>query len=78
MSLESLVPVSEEAISSMVLQPKQAIGKNIEIHTAQNGLPQLHGVSIAIVGVSEIRNAWQVPSRWHSIPKIILLLRPAF
>ena len=38
MSLESLVPVADEAISSMVLHPNQALGKNIEIHSQQNGL----------------------------------------
>ena len=58
MSLESLVPVSEEALSSMVLHPKQALGKNIEIHTEQHGFPELKDSSIAIVGVSEIRNSF--------------------
>ena len=58
MSLESLVPVSEEALSSMVLYPKQAMGKNIEIHSEKDGFPELKGSSIAIVGVSEIRNAF--------------------
>jgi hypothetical protein len=36
MSLESLVPVSEEAISSLLIQPNQVIGKNIDIFTEQN------------------------------------------
>ncbi|MGB1361975.1 MAG: formimidoylglutamase [Flavobacteriaceae bacterium] len=58
MNLESLVPVSEEALSSMVLHPKQALGKNIEIHTEQQGFPDLKNSSIAIVGISEIRNAF--------------------
>ncbi|MBL6693145.1 MAG: arginase family protein, partial [Flavobacteriaceae bacterium] len=58
MSLESLVPVSEDALSSMVLHPKQALGKNIEIHTEQQGFPELKDSSIAIVGVSEIRNSF--------------------
>ncbi len=58
MSLESLIPVSEEALSSMVLNPNQALGKNIEIHTAQQGLPELDGCSIGIVGLSEIRNSF--------------------
>ncbi len=39
MSLESLVPVSEEAISSTLIHPKQVIGKNIEIFTEQKGFP---------------------------------------
>lgn len=58
MSLESLVPVSEEALSSMVLHPKQALGKNIEIHTDQHGFPELKDCSVAIVGLLEIRNAF--------------------
>ena len=58
MSLESLVPVSEEVVSSMVLNPKQALGKNIEIHTDQLGFPELNDCSIAIVGLLEIRNSF--------------------
>ena len=58
MSLESLVPVSEEAFSSMVLHPRQVLGKNIEIHTEQEGFPELKGCSIALIGLSEIRNAF--------------------
>ena len=58
MSLESLVPVSEEVFSSMVLNPKQALGKNIEIHTDQLGFPELNDCSIAIVGLLEIRNSF--------------------
>ena len=58
MSLESLIPVSDEALSSMVLNPNQALGKNIEIHTAQKGLPELDDCSIGIVGLSEIRNSF--------------------
>ncbi|MEC9195275.1 MAG: formimidoylglutamase, partial [Bacteroidota bacterium] len=58
MSLESLVPVSDEVFSSMVLNPKQALGKNIEIHTDQLGFPELNDCSIAIVGLLEIRNSF--------------------
>ena len=58
MSLESLVPVSDEVISSMVLHPKQALGKNIQVHTEHQGFPELKDSSIAIIGVSEIRNAF--------------------
>ena len=64
MSLESLVPVSEEVLSSMVLHPKQALGKSIKIHTEQQGFPDLKGCSIAIVGLSEIRNAFFATSAY--------------
>jgi arginase family enzyme len=58
MSLESLIPVSEEAILSMVLHPKQALGRNIEIHTKQSGFPEIQGCKIAIIGLEETRNAF--------------------
>ena len=64
MSLESLVPVSEEALTSMVLHPKQALGKSIKIHTEQQGFPDLKGCSIAVVGLLEIRNAFFVTSEY--------------
>ena len=58
MSLESLIPVSEEAILSMVLHPKQALGSSIEIHTKQFGFPEIQGCKIAIIGLEETRNAF--------------------
>jgi len=58
MSLESLVPVSEEVLSSMILHPKQVLGKNILIHTEPHGFPDLKDCSIAIIGLSENRNAF--------------------
>ena len=66
MSLESLIPVSEEVLSSTVLNPKQALGKNIEIHTREKGFPSLKNGSIAIIGISEIRNAF-FPSSVYKI-----------
>ena len=66
MSLESLIPVSEEVLSSMILNPNQALGKNIEIHTKQKGFPSLKNTSIAIIGISEIRNAF-FPSSVYKI-----------
>lgn len=58
MSLESLVPVSVEALSSMILHPQQVLGKNIEIHTEENGFPELKACRVAIIGLSEIRNTF--------------------
>ena len=66
MSLESLVPVSEEAISSLLIQPNQVIGKNIRIFSEQNGFPELEGCSIAIIGVSEIRNTFFPTSQYKT------------
>ena len=65
MSLESLIPVSEEVLSSMVLNPNQVLGKNIEIHSAKQGFPELKGCSIAIVGLSEIRNAFFPTTKYN-------------
>ncbi len=65
MSLESLIPVSEEVLSSMVLNPNQVLGKNIEIHSAKLGFPELKGCSIAIVGLSEIRNAFFPTTKYN-------------
>lgn len=67
MSLESLVPVSEEAISSLLIQPNQVIGKNIRIFSEQNGFPELEGCSIAIIGVSEIRNTFFPTSQYKTL-----------
>ena len=67
MSLESLVPVSEEAISSLLIQPNQVIGKNTRIFSEQNGSPELEGCSIAIIGVSEIRNTFFPTSQYKTL-----------
>lgn len=67
MSLESLVPVSEEALTSMIIHPKQALGKNIIIHTEQGGFPDIKGCSLAIVGISEIRNAFFATSEYKLV-----------
>ena len=66
MSLELLVPVSEEAISSLLIQPNQVIGKNIRIFSEQNGFPELKGCSIAIIGASEIRNTFFPTSQYKT------------
>ena len=41
MSLDSLIPVSEEVLSSLSFLPRQVIGKNIKIHTKKSGLPEI-------------------------------------
>ena len=58
MSLDSLIPVSEEVLSSLSFLPRQIIGKNIKIHTEKSGLPEIEGTKIAIIGIEEIRNSF--------------------
>jgi len=80
MSLESLVPVSEEVLSSMVLHPKQVLGKNILIHTEPHGFPDLKDCSIAIIGLSENRNAFfpTVPYQLDNFRKFFYPLFPGY
>ena len=58
MSLELLVPVDKEATVGLSMLPKQVLGKNIVIHTERTGLPELKGLHIAIIGLSEQRNSF--------------------
>ncbi len=57
MSLDLLVPVEEIAVAHTALISDLSLGKNIKIHTKQNGVPDLENVQIAILGVLEGRNA---------------------
>ncbi len=57
MSLELLLPVEDIAVAHTALLTDLSFGKNIKIHTKQNGLPELKNIQIAIFGVLEGRNA---------------------
>jgi len=58
MSLELLVPVEKETLLGLTLLPKQILGKNISIHTKNTGLPELKGLTIALIGLHEYRNSF--------------------
>ena len=58
MSLELLVPVKKETLLDLTLLPKQILGKNISIHTENTGLPELKGLTIALIGLNEYRNSF--------------------
>ena len=58
MSLELLLPVKKETLLDLTLLPKQILGKNISIHTQNTGLPELKGLTIALIGLSEHRNSF--------------------
>ena len=58
MSLELLIPVEENSQLGMSLLPDQILGKNIFIHTSAEGLPELRGLSVALIGLKENRNSY--------------------
>ena len=58
MSLELLAPVKKETLLGLTLLPKQILGKNISIHTKNTGLPELKGLTIALIGLNEYRNSF--------------------
>ena len=60
MSLELLQPVDYEFLQDGSILPKQILGKNILIHTKNSGLPELNGLQIVIIGLSETRNSFFV------------------
>ncbi|MFY7672679.1 formimidoylglutamase [Tenacibaculum sp. MEBiC06402] len=57
MNSDFLSPIDEKVVAHLELQSSNSIGKNMEIHTAQNGFPDLDGVAMAIIGVKEGRNS---------------------
>ncbi|MBL4905071.1 MAG: formimidoylglutamase [Flavobacteriaceae bacterium] len=57
MKLDFLAPVKDSIIAHLVLQSAQSFGRSIEVHSQQEGLPDLENVHIAIFGVQEDRNA---------------------
>lgn len=57
MNFDFLTPIKDTIIAHLVLQSAQSLGRNIAIHSSQNGLPELNKVQIAIFGVLEDRNA---------------------
>lgn len=56
MNFNFLSPVSDSVLAHNELLSMQALGRKLKIHSAQNGIPDLENVSIAIIGVLENRN----------------------
>jgi arginase family enzyme len=56
MNFNFLSPVSDSVLAHNELLSEQALGRKMKIHSIQNGIPNLEGVSLAIVGVKENRN----------------------
>lgn len=59
MAFDFLVPVSNKVLAHCELLPPQALGKNIFIHTEQDGLPVLAHATFALLGVKESRNSFE-------------------
>ncbi|CAM1343907.1 formimidoylglutamase [Tenacibaculum amylolyticum] len=57
MNTDFLSPIDEKVFAHTMVQSAKTLGRNIEIHSIQNGLPDLNGADIAIVGVKEGRNS---------------------
>ncbi len=56
MSFEFLAPVSDLVAAHTKLLSDHSLGKQIKIHTAASGVPDLEKVDIAIIGIQENRN----------------------
>ncbi len=56
MNFNFLSPVSDAVLAHNELLSQQALGKKLKIHSKKNGVPDLDGVKIAILGVLENRN----------------------
>lgn len=59
MAFDFLVPVDEKLLAHCELLPPQALGNNIQKHSAKRGLPVLAMASFALLGVHESRNAFE-------------------
>jgi arginase family enzyme len=56
MNFDFLSPVSDLVLAHNELLPVQALGRKLKIHSKQEGVPDLDGVQLAILGVLETRN----------------------
>lgn len=56
MTFNFLFPVPNQVMTTLAMMSPHALGKKIEIHSEQYGLPDLEDVQMAIIGVLENRN----------------------
>ena len=56
MNFNFLSPVSETVLAHNEVLAEQTLGKKINIHSQQHGIPELDEVQLAIIGVQENRN----------------------
>lgn len=57
MNFSFLTPLSEEVLTHIQLLPPLSIGKKVSCHTLEDGIPDLEGVQLAILGVLENRKS---------------------
>jgi len=57
MSFDYLCPVDDAVLAHLMLQSDQTLGYHIAIHSEQNGIPDLEGIQVAVVGVEEGRRS---------------------
>lgn len=57
MNFNFLSPVSDAVLAHNELLSAQALGRKIKIHSSQNGIPDIDGARIVLIGVLENRNA---------------------
>ncbi|MDO1501373.1 formimidoylglutamase [Winogradskyella maritima] len=56
MNFNFLSPVPDTVLAHNELLSEQNLGKKIRIHSQQNGMPDLDGIRLAIIGIQENRN----------------------
>jgi arginase family enzyme len=56
MNFNFLSPVSDAVLAHNELLSEQALGRKLNVHSIQNGIPSLEGIDIAVLGVVENRN----------------------
>ncbi|TYP77298.1 formimidoylglutamase [Aquimarina intermedia] len=56
MAFEFLVPVSEDIVEANNFLSEQCLGRQIQIHTKEEGVPDLDGIDVVFLGVREQRN----------------------
>jgi formiminoglutamase len=56
MNFNFLSPVSELVLAHNELLSQQALGRKLRVHSKQQGIPDLEGVNVALIGVLENRN----------------------
>lgn len=79
MNFNFLSPVSDAVLAQNEFLSQQALGRKIRLHTEENGLPDIDGVDIAILGVRENRNAINFSSNtihFDTIRKALYALYP--
>lgn len=74
MAFDFLVPVKDKVLAFSEFLPQQSLGKNIYVHTEQDGLPVFAHADVAIFGVLESRNAFEKKTELLDVDEIRIQL----